>query len=90
LKNKKRKEAKRRQAEENANAEKMAKEEATKKISEPAAPATGNEARKIQKKLNAIEGLKKRAAAGETLEKDQLEKIKGEESLREQLEKLKL
>ncbi|CBY18045.1 unnamed protein product [Oikopleura dioica] len=90
LKNKKRKEAKRRQAEEKENEEKIAKEEAAKKISEPVPPTTGNEARKIQKKLNAIESLKTRLAAGEMLEKDQLEKIKGEEGLRDQLKKLKL
>ena len=86
---------KRRQAEEKAQSEQKAKEEAAKKISEPAAPTSGKsdperEARKIQKKLNAIEGLKKRQAAGETLEKDQLEKIKGEEGLREQLEKIQI
>ena len=86
---------KRRQAEEKAQSEQKAKEEAAKKISEPVAPTSGKsdnerEARKIQKKLNAIEGLKKRLAAGETLEKDQLEKIKGEESLREQLEKIQI
>ena len=65
------------------------------KISEPTAPTSGKsdaerEARKIQKKLNAIEGLKKRLAAGETLEKDQLEKIKTEEGLREELQKLQI
>ncbi|CAG5113378.1 Oidioi.mRNA.OKI2018_I69.chr2.g7489.t1.cds [Oikopleura dioica] len=91
LKNKKRKEAKKRQAEEKA----QAKEEEAKKISEPTAPTSGKsdaerEARKIQKKLNAIEGLKKRVAAGETLEKDQLEKIKNEEALRDELQKLQI
>jgi len=51
---------------------------------------TEKEIRKLKKKLDAVEKLKSRLESGETLEKNQLEKIKTEKDLVEQIQNLQL
>ncbi|XP_052785014.1 eukaryotic translation initiation factor 2A-like isoform X2 [Mya arenaria] len=95
-KNKKKKEAKKnRDADKGGANEQAPAPMATAAPSNPAAPSTGDpekdkKIRNLRKKLQQVEKLKEQQAAGKTLEKNQLEKLKTEDSLLEEIEALEI
>merc|ERR1711894_626565 len=92
LKNKKKREAKARQKQEEAAAAPSPRQAAPAQQQQGGASGgmgdNDKKARNLRKKLQAIEKLKEQQAAGQPLEKNQLDKIKTEESLLAELRSL--